>query len=129
MQARTLSGMLQGSALEQRADARMNIVEDFAAGLEIVGELAAQGYQPLREQWIDACRRDLNRAIERRLAELPEGWRLAVSEGELQRGEIPGQWELRHRFIAIDPHCPVPMPTPADGGRWTFYGPLKEARS
>jgi len=103
----------------------MNIAEDFAAGLEIAAELAEQGFQPLREQWIAACREDLSRAIETRLAELPPGWRLAVSEGEIERGDQPGSWQLRHRFIAIDPHCPTPLPFPAEPRRWDLYGPLR----
>jgi len=103
-----------------------NIAEDFAAGLEIAEQLRDQGFdQPLREQWIAACARDLNVAIERRLAELPPGWRLAVSDGEIEQGDQPGSWQLRHRFIAIDPECPDPLPFPAQPRRWTLYGPRR----
>lgn len=103
-----------------------SFAEDFAAGLEIAEQLRDQGFdQPLREQWIAACARDLNVAIERRLAELPPGWRLAVSEGEIEPGEQAGSWQLRHRFIAIDPACPEPLPMPAQPRRWTLYGPRR----
>ena len=126
MQPSRLPGMLPRSTLERRPDARMSsFAEDFAAGLEIAEDLAAQGFQPLREQWIAACRDDLSRAIETRLAELPPGWRLLVSEGEIEHGETAGSWRLTHRFIAVDPHCPLPLPVPAEPRRWGIYGPIR----
>lgn len=105
-----------------------SFAEDFAAGLEIAEQLQADGFdRPLREQWIAACASDLMTAIEQRLAELPPGWRLAVSYGEIERGDQPGSWQLRHRFIAIDPACPEELPIPASAGRWTLYGPARRA--
>ena len=97
---------------------------DFVAHLELEPQLA-EIWAPLREQWEAACRKDLHAGIETRLAELPTGWRLAVSEGEIKRGDQPGSWQLQHRLIAIDPHCPTPLPVPAEAGRWTLYGPLR----
>lgn len=93
------------------------IAEDFAAGLQLSADLIDQGFEPLREQWARACTADLMAAIEHRLSELPEGWRLAVSDGIMERGDQPGAWQLRHRFIAIDP---------ASAQRWTLYGPTRK---
>lgn len=96
----------------------------LVASLQISEELRDAGFcQPLREQWIAAAQSDKIRAVEARLAELPEGWRLAVSEGEMTRGEDPGKWSLTFQFIAIDPACPDPLPVPATPQRWTLYGP------
>lgn len=99
---------------------------DFTAYLDISEKVRDLGFErPLREQWMAACARDLNVAIERRLAELPPGWRLAVSDGEIEQGDQPGSWQLRHSFIAIDPECPDPLPFPAQPRRWTLYGPRR----
>lgn len=103
-----------------------SFAEDFTAGMDIAEQLRADGFdQPLREQWIAACASDLMGAIEQRLAELPPGWRLAVSSGEIERGEQPGSWQLRHRFVAVDPNLSADLPIPALPLRWTIYGPRR----
>lgn len=101
-------------------------MSDFTAYLDISEGVRALGFdKPLREQWTEACRADLMRSIKRRLAELPPGWRLLVSEGEIERGGDAGSWRLTHRFIAVDPHCPTPLPVPAEPRRWDIYGPIR----
>ena len=95
----------------------------FVAELQLAPEFT-EG-TPLREQWLAACMADRQAAIEQRLRELPEGWRLAVSEGSLEQGDQPGAWRLTHQFIAIDPAMPGPLPIPARPGRWDIYGPIR----
>lgn len=98
----------------------------FTAYLRIPKDLREVGFdKPLREQWIASVAESKGRAIAKRLEELPEGWKLAVSEGDMKPGEVPGAWSLEFKFIAIDPACPDPLPVPATPQRWEIFGPIR----